>query len=205
MGPEPSGAFYPEPSRTVRLAGIAGIAGFVLWPVTILVLADATKTCTATACDVERGSLALIALSPILLALTALALELRVRHTPGLGDLIGDLTVGTAGVLFALSVLLGFPGLLGPGLMLMLIGSSIFGLVGYRNGTRHRLASAVLAIGAGSLLILLFGGAASGFGAGLETPWLLGLLMFGLGWGWLGAHLLLARPLPIPDRLARRG
>lgn len=190
--------FYPPPTRNQRLAGVAGILGAALWPVSILVIADATQTCTPSACEVSRGSLLLIALAPILFAVTVLGLELRTTRFFGLGDLIGDLTIGTAATLFGLTVISGAVGFLGPGLLLLLIGSIVFGLVGFRNGARQRLASAVLAIGAGTLLVLLATGATAGFGAGLETPFLFALLLFGVGWGWLGGHLLLARPLPIP-------
>ena len=170
----------------------------------ILVIADTTQTCTPSACNVSRIDLAVIALAPVLFALTALGLELRTPRFFGLGDLIGDLTIGTAAGLFVLAVLLGTVGFLGPGLLLLLIGSIVFGIVGFRNGARQRLASAVVAIGAGSLMFLLLTGATAGFGAGLETPFLFGLLLFGVGWGWLGGHLLLARPLPIPAGRAPR-
>ena len=194
-----TGGFYPLPSRNVRLAGLAGIAGALLWPVMLIELANVTQSCIATSCEVDRGSLVLIALAPISLGLATLGLELRARHTPGMGDLVGDLTVGTSAVLFALSVVTGAAGLIGPGLLLLLIGSLIFGIVGYLNGARQRLASAIVAIGAGSLLLFLAVGAGSG-GAGFETPSILALAMFAIGWGWLGVHLLLARPLPIPER-----
>jgi hypothetical protein len=194
----PQPGFYPLPTRNQRLAGIAGILGAILWPVSIYVIADATQTCTPSACNVSRIDLALIALAPVLFAITVLALEWRTTRFFGLGDLIGDLTIGTAAGLFVLATIAGTVGFLGPGLLLLLIGSVVFGLVGYRNGARQRLASAVVAIGAGSLLFLLLTGAAAGFGSGLETPFLFGLLLYGVGWGWLGGHLLLARPLPIP-------
>jgi hypothetical protein len=194
------GAFYPEPSRLVRLAGLAGIAGALLWPVTLVVLAGAAATCTTATCSVDRGSLAVAAISPICIGITALALELRARHTPGFGDLVGDITLATSAALFLFTFITGIVGLVGPGLLLLLIGSLIFGVVGYFNGARQRLASAVVAIGAGALLAVLFGGAATGLGSGLETPSVLALLLFGVGWGWLGGHLLLARPLPIPER-----
>jgi hypothetical protein len=191
--------FYPLPSRNVRLAGLVGIAGALFWPVMLIELANVTQDCIATSCEVDRGSLALIALAPISFALATLGLELRARHTPGMGDLVGDLTLGTSAVLFALSVITGAAGLIGPGLLLLLIGSLIFGIVGYLNGARQRLASAIVAIGAGSLLLFLAVGAESG-GTAFETPAILALAMFAIGWGWLGVHLLLARPLPIPER-----
>jgi hypothetical protein len=189
---------YPLPSRLVRLAGIAGLVGAVLWPLTILVIAGATQGCTAAACDVDRGSLFVIALAPVLFAITLVGLELRARRFLGLADLIGDLTIGTAAALFVLAFVTGAIGFLGPGLLLLLIGSIIFGFVGYLNGARARLGSVVVGIGAGALVFLLLAGAMSGLGAGIETPWLFALLLYGIGWGWLGGSLLLARPLPIP-------
>jgi hypothetical protein len=199
-----SPGFYPPPTRNQRLAGIAGILGALLWPVSILVIADTTQTCTQAACEVSRTDLAIIALAPFLFAVTVLALELRTARFFGLGDLIGDLTIGTAAGLFILATLAGTVGFIGPGLLLLLVGSVVFGLAGFRNGARQRLASAIVAIGAGSLLFLLLTGATAGFGAGLETPFLFGLLLFGVGWGWLGGHLLLARPLPIPPGREQR-
>jgi hypothetical protein len=196
--PDTTTGHYPRPSRNVRLAGIAGLVGAVMWPLTILVIAGATQGCTATACDVDRGSLFVIGLAPVLFAITLIGLELRARRFLGLGDLIGDLTIGTAAALFVLAFVSGAIGFLGPGLLLLLIGSIVFGAVGYLNGSRARVGSAVIAIGAGALVFLLLAGAASGFGAGLETPWLFALLLYGIGWGWLGGSLLLARPLPIP-------
>ena len=197
-----SGSFYPEPSRPVRLAGIVGIAGALLWPITLIALANALGGCSGGSCPLDRGSLLVMALSPVCLGLAALGLELRVPRSPGFGDLVGDLTIGTSAALFAAAVVTGIAGLVGPGLLLLLIGSLIFGIAGYVNGARQRLASAFVAIGAGSVLIVVVAGAGAA-GSGLETPGLLGLLLFSIGWGWLGGHLALGRPLPIPE--PRRG
>lgn len=195
-----AGRFYPEPSRTLRLAGVIGVAGALLWPITLIVLATLAGNCTATSCSVDRGSLGLVALSPICIGLTVLALELRARHTPGLGELVGDLTLWTAAVIFLLSFVTGAIALVGPGLLLLLIGSLIFGIVGYGNGARQRLASATVAIAAGAMLLLLFAGALGTVASGLETPSVVALLLFSVGWGWLGGHLMLGRPLPIPQK-----
>ena len=200
MGGQP-GAFYPEPSRTVRLAGLAGIIGGLLWPITFIQLASLAATCTSADCAVDRIGLAIAALSPICLAIAVLGLELRARHTPGMGDLVGDLTVGTSAALFVLSLVIGAVGFVGPGLLLLLIGSLIFGAVGYRNGARQRMASAVVGIGAGALLLLLLFGPLAGLGTALETPTIVALLLVAMGWAWMGAHLLLARPLPMPGRI----
>jgi hypothetical protein len=190
--------FYPRPTNTLRLLGVLGILGAFLWPLSILVIADATQACGPSACDVGRGDLTIIALAPVFFALTVVGLELRAPRNAGMGDLIGDLTIGTAAALFVLTVLVGSIGFLGPGLLLLLIGSIVFGLVGYRSGARHRMASMIVALGAGALLFFLLAGAVSGFGSGLETAWIFSLVLYGIGWGWLGGHLLLARPLARP-------
>jgi hypothetical protein len=203
-----SGAFYPEPSARLRLAGVAALVGAVLWPVTLIVLSNAAQGCIgATACTIDRSALGLMAISPVLLAIGAAGLELRARHELGLGDLVGDLTVGTSALLFVLAFVTGITGLVGPGLLLLLIGSLIFGIVGYVNGARHRLASAVVAIGAGFVLLFVVlgaGGAAGGGGGAADTTSVLALVLFSLGWGWLGANLMLGRPLAILERRARR-
>ena len=103
--------------------------------------------------SIDRGSLGLMAISPVLLVIGLLGLELRARHELGLGDLVGDLTVATSASLFVLAFVAGITGLVGPGLLLMLVGSLVFGIVGYLNGARQRIASAVVAIGAGSVLL----------------------------------------------------
>ena len=200
----PAGLFWPEPSRRLRLAGIAGILGAILWPITLIVLGSELSTCVPQSCTVDRGSLGVAAIGPALLAIAALALELRARRLPGMADLVGDLTIGTAAVLFVLSFLSGSVGLIGPGLLLFLLGSLIFGIVGYVSGARQRIASALIAIGAGALPLFLLAGASVG-ASSLETPLVLSLLLFSLGWGWLGGHLLVARPLPILVREDRAG
>jgi hypothetical protein len=172
----------------------------VLWPVSLVVLASAAAGCVSTDCTIDRGSLAVIAASPVLLAISVLGLELRARHEFGLGDLVGDLTIATSAGLFVLSFITGLAGFLGPGLLLLLIGSAIFGLVGFLNGARHRLASAVVGIGAGFVILFVALAGAGGSGGTSDATSLLPLALFSIGWGWLGVHLLLGRPLAILDR-----
>ncbi len=191
------GPLWPEPSRLMRLAGLAGIVGGLLWPITFIQLATIAANCTTAVCDVERGALLVAAISPVCLAIAVLGLELRARRLAGMGDLVGDLTIGTAAALFVLSLVVGAVGFVGPGLLLLLIGSAIFGVVGYRNGARPRMASAFVGIGAGGMLVLLLAGPLAGLGNAVETPTVLALVLVALGWSWLGAHLLLARPLPM--------
>ena len=192
--------FYPTPSTRLRLAGAAGVAGALTWPLALIVLAVAAGNCVPGACTIDRGSLAIAAIAPVLFAVAVAGLELRAPRPPGFGDLVGDLTIGTSAALFVISLLVGTVSLAGPGLLLLLIGSLIFGAVGYLGAGRHRMASALVALGAGSLLVFLFGGAVSGDLGTLGAPSLIGLLLFCAGWAWLGADLLLARPLAIPEK-----
>jgi hypothetical protein len=202
---DPTVSYYPKPGPYLRLAGLAAIVGGVVWPASLISLAGAATGCVDASCPADRGALAIAAIGPVLLALSIPGLELRAPRMPGLGDLVGDLSVGTGALLFVVSLVLGTIGLVGSGLLLLLIGSVIFGVVGYRNGARPRMASILVGIGAGSLLFFLVGGALGGAGAaGLETPSIFSLLVFSSGWVWLGADLLLARPLAIPERPDRR-
>jgi hypothetical protein len=143
----------------------------------------------------------LTALAPVGFTIGIAGLELRASRLPALGDLVGDLSIGTSAALFVLSFILGSIGFLGPGLLLLLLGSLIFGVVGYRNRARPQMASALVGIGAGGILVFLLGGAATGAtaGEGLGIPSLIALVLFCLGWGWLGVDLFLGRPLAIPE------
>ena len=202
---DPNASYYPKPGRYLRLAGLGAAVGGVVWPVSLISLAGAATGCVDASCPADRGALAIAAIGPVLLALSIPGLELRARRLPGLGDLVGDLSIGTGTLLFLVSLVLGTIGLVGSGLLLQLIGSAIFGVVGYRNGARPRMASILVGIGAGGLLLFLVGGALGGSGAaGLEIPAIFSLLVFSAGWVWLGADLLLARPLVIPERPDRR-
>jgi hypothetical protein len=195
MSPPSSAGFFPKPTLPLRLAGAAAIVGAILWPFSLVLLGAAASTCTPTNCSGDRATLGVAALAPILLALGVLGLELRAPREPGLADLVGDLSIGTSAVLHALAFVLGTVGFVGPGLLLMLIGSTIFGVSGYFNGGRPRMASVLVGVGAGALLFFLIGGAVATEGLGGAGPSLFSLLVFSVGWIWLGADLLLARPL----------
>jgi hypothetical protein len=129
-------------------------------------------------------------------------LERQATREIALPDLVGDLTIGTATVLVAISAVLGSSGLLGPGFVLLFVGSVIFGATGFDGKRRPRWGSTLVGIGAGGLLACLFVAAAPGVGrpedvAGIA---LLCLLLYSFGWAMLGFHLALARPLdPPPD------
>jgi hypothetical protein len=193
-------SYYPEPSGRLRLSGLAGIAAGLLWPFTVINLGNAATACAGSpTCSVDAGMLVVASLSPICMAVTVFALERRARHTAGLGDLVGDITIGTSAVLFVLAFVTGAVGLIGSGLLLNLIGALIFGLVGYANGARARIGSLLVALGGGSQLVLLFGGVLSSVGADVETLSLLGLALYAIGWIWLGGHLLFGRALPKPQ------
>jgi hypothetical protein len=203
-GLDPTRSYYPAPATTIRLAGIGAILGAILWPVALLVLANSVAACVpGTTCAVDRGSLALAALGPVGFVVAVVGLELRAPRTLALADFVGDLSLGVAAALFVLSFILGSLVLLGPGILLLLIGSLIFGFAGYSSGGRPRMASALVAIGAGGTLLFLVIGALGG-GAGTESPSIFALLLFSLGWAWLGVDLLLGRPLVILERADRR-
>jgi hypothetical protein len=195
-------SYYPPPSRFSRLLGLGAVVGAVLWPLALIVLASAANECgDQTECLLDRSTLLFIAIAPLGLAIGLIGLERRAPRLLGMLDFVGDLSIGTAACLFVVAFVAGSIGLVGPGLLLLLIGSVIFGIVGYWRGVRPRMASALVAIGAGGTILFLGLGAASaggsGSGTGLEGASILGLALFTLGWAWLGIDLLLGRPLPI--------
>ena len=128
---DPTLTYYPRPSVTIRLAGISAILGAILWPVSLVFIGAGGIECTASGCSGDRAVLGFLALAPILLTVGVVGLELRARREPALVDLIGDLSIGTAAVLSALAFVLGPAALFLPGLLLLLIGSAIFGVGGY--------------------------------------------------------------------------
>jgi hypothetical protein len=200
--PTPAG-YFPTPSSALRLAGLGCILGAILLIGALYFLGDGRVTCTQTDCSADRATLGILALAAILLAVGVVGLELRASREPGLLDLVGDLSIGTAALLAALAFILGTFGLALPGLLLLLVGSTVFGIGGYFRGARPQMASALVGVGAGAFLFFLVGGPATADNLGGATPLLVSLLSFIVGWIWLGADLLLARPLEIPTRRAR--
>lgn len=135
----------------------------------------------------------------MLIALGVVGLELRPRAPLGLFDLIGDLTVGVAALLFLLSSLLHAAIFLGSAFLLLMIGGIVFGVEGFRHGARPRWPSVLVAIGSGAVLVFSVVGGLGGQGAtgGYEPSVLIGILFFAVGWAWLGLDLVLGRPVTI--------
>ena len=184
--------------RVARLAGIGAIIGAVLWPIA---LADLGATAIAAVED-DRASVGVGTLIPLagalLLFSAALAtLERRATRDLGLADLVGDLTIGTATVLVVITPMLGSSGLLGPAFVLLFVGSVIFGVAGSDGKRRPRWGSILIGIGAGGLLAVLLVAATAGAGSleDLAGTAVLCILLYSVGWAWLGLHLARARPL----------
>ena len=140
-----------------------------------------------------------MAASVVLLCVGVAGLELRPRPPIGLLDLIGDLTIGVASLLFVIAWLFTAPVFLGSAVLLLMVGAIVFGLEGFRHGARPRWPSALVAIGSGSILALAVAGGVGGPEAagGFDQTIVLGILLFAAGWIWLGVDLILGRPIPI--------
>jgi hypothetical protein len=200
-GPIPAGATRP-PGPLARLAGVGGIAGAVLWPISLTSIAAAGVVPPGGDDLTARSSLVGPSVASILLATLILALEKRAVREPGLLDLVGALSIGTAAGLLMISTAVGSFLLLGPALMLFLGGSIVYGIAGFDGRRRPRWGSALVGIGAGGLLafVVLAGILGPDALGGFEQTALLSLLLFGTGWGWFGLHLALGRPVvPPPD------
>jgi hypothetical protein len=149
-------------------------------------------------------SLLPMAASVVLLCVGLAGLELRPRPPIGLLDLIGDLTIVVASLLFVVAWLFTAPVFLGSAVLLLMVGGIVFGIEGFRHGARPRWPSALVGIGSGSILLLAIVGGVGGSDAagGFEQTIVIGILLFAAGWVWLGVDLLLGRPIPIRvDRL----
>ena len=177
--------------------GVGAIIGAVLW---LLALGDLAATAIAVSPDrgvtVGLSPIVPLAIALLLFCAAIVTLERRATVDLRLADLIGDLSIGTATGLFAVAAVLDLPGLLGPGFVLLLVGSVIFGIAGLNGKRRPRWGSALVGIGAGGLLACFLLAAALGVGRLSEFAQtaLLSLLLFATGWAWLGVHLALARP-----------
>ncbi len=192
----------PQPTPAQRAAGVAALVGAILWPLALLALADASLSdcVNGASCLPASTAVAPLALATILMTVGIAGLETRAPGEMGLADLVGDLTIGTAAALFTLVVALGAVGLIGPGFLLLVIGSVIFGVRGWNGRRRAQFGSMLVAIG--MLTVLVFVLLASTVGTstvgGFESPALVGLLIYAVGWGWLGLSLALGRPLAPP-------
>lgn len=194
----------PNASRAARLVGCAAIVGAILWPVALADLAATAGLAlvpASTPIAVPRP-LPIVPLGISLLSFVAviLVLELRAVAVLKLADLIGDLNVATAAAVFLLAGIVGEAGLLGPGFVVLFVGSVIFGVAGLDGRRRPRWGSALIGSGAGGLLACLFAvGLLGPTGlAGVTEVALLSVLLYSAGWAWLGVHLALARPLAPP-------
>ena len=197
---EPRAGFYSPPEPRIRALGIAAIAGGILWPIGLLNFAITVgETCGPAGCEFSQASAVLIALSTVLMAIGMAGLELRPRPPLGLLDLIGDMTVAVSAGLFVLASALAAPVFLGSAFLLLLIGGIVFGIEGFRGAARPRMASALVAIGAGGMLAFAVLGGIGGQGGtgGLEQTVILAILLYSVGWVWLGVDLVLGRPVPI--------
>ena len=188
-----------------RAAGVAALAGAIVWPLGLLALADASiSSCvSATSCLPASSAVAPLALSTILITIGVAGLESRAPGEIGLPDLIGDLTIGTAAALLTATVAAGSLGLIGPAFLLLLIGSIIFGIRGWNGRRRSQFGSMLVGIGMATVIVFLVLASSVGTATigGFESPALVGLLIYAVGWGWLGLHLVLGRPLaPLPYR-----
>jgi len=184
-----------RPGLVARLVGVGAILGAIVLP---LALGDLGATLMT---DAEEGAPAMRPVLPLAASLltfsAALAtLERRAARELGLSDLVGDLTIGTATVLVAITPLVGSYVLLGPGFVLLFVGSVIFGVAGFDGKRRPRWGSTLVGVGAGGLLAtLLVVAAAIGRVEDIAGTALLCLLLYSVGWAMLGLHLALARPL----------
>jgi len=184
--------------RMARLAGVGAILGAILWPIA---LADLGATAIG-AVDGDGAAVRVRALIPLagalLLFSAALAtLEWRATRELGLADLVGDLTIGTATVLVAITTVLGSYDLLGPAFVLLFVGSVIFGVAGSDGKRRPRWGSVLVGIGAGGLLAGMLLAATAGVGSleDLAGTAVLCILLYSAGWATLGLHLARARPI----------
>ena len=150
----------------------------------------------------EPRPLPIVPLGISLLSFVAVIVVMELRAVPvlKLADLIGDLNVATAAAVFLLAGIVGEAGLLGPGFVVLFVGSVIFGVAGLDGRRRPRWGSALIGSGAGGLLACLFAvGLLGPTGlAGVTEVALLSVLLYSAGWAWLGVHLALARPLALP-------
>ena len=192
------------PDPVARLIGWGAIAGAILWPVALADLAATAglAPAPASAPRAEPSPLPILPLGISLLLFVAViaVMELRAAPVLKLVDLIGDLNVATAAAVFLLAGILGQAGLLGPGFVVLFVGSVIFGVAGLDGRRRPRWGSALIGSGAGGLLACMaVVGVLGPTGlAGVTEVGLLSVLLYSAGWAWLGVHLALARPLAPP-------
>jgi len=193
------------PRRVSRLVGCGAVVGAILWPVALADMAatvglaprPAVVPLTANPLPLPIGPLALAVL---LFAAVVATLELRATTPVGLSDLVGDLSIATAAAVFLVAATLDAEGLLGPGFVVLCVGSVVFGLAGLDGKRRPPWGSALVAVGGGGLLasLIAIGSLGPGRLEGVTETALLSLLLYSAGWAWLGVHLALPRPSSPP-------
>ncbi len=194
----------PGPTRPIlyeRLVGMSTIAGAIVWPLGLLAMADAAAGALAGGTEAIAGVASVgfpAAVATALFAATAVIFERHATTVITLPDLVGDLCVAIGALVFLVASAVGVDGLLGPALVVLLVGSLLFGLRGLDGKRRPSMASASVGSGAGGLIGAVLGLGVLGPG-GADTVAGIALLSVGLlslGWAWLGLHLALARPFP---------
>jgi hypothetical protein len=195
-GPRP-----PGPGPLVRLIGAGAVAGAVLWPISLSGIAS-SLVAEAGGGGASAGSNPIVPLAIALLLFAAAvgALERAATTEIRFVDLVGGLSIGMAAVVVALAAILGSLGFLGPGLAVLFVGSIIFGAAGLNGKRRPRWGSALVGSGAGGLLACFV--VAASLGASrlddLAQTAFVSLLLYAVGWAWLGLHLSLGRSLDVP-------
>lgn len=184
-----------------RLVGGGAIVGAILWPIALSGIASSLVTEAGDGASASRTNPIVPLAAAILLFAAAVAvLEQSATTDVRFVDLVGDLSIGTAAVVVSLAAALGSYDLLGPGLAVLFVGSVVFGAAGLNGRRRPRWGSALVASGAGGLLACFAVVAALGatrLGDLAQTA-MLSLLLYAVGWAWLGAHLALDRQLDSP-------
>ena len=189
-----------RPGPITRVVGVGAIVGAILWPIALGdVAARAVSVTQEGGGRLAGSSIAPLAIALILFTAAIAALEQRATREMRFPDLVGDLTIATSAIVFVLAAVLGSYGLLGPGFVLLFVGSIIFGVAGFDGKRRPRWGSALVGIGAGGLLAsLLVAALGTDRVDGTAQTALLSLALYAIGWAWLGLHLALARPLVQP-------
>jgi hypothetical protein len=197
------GERVPGPGPLVRLAGAGAVAGAILWPIALSGMATSlVAEAGGSGSGVRLNPIAPLAIALLLFAAAVAALEYRATTDIGFVDLVGDLSIGMAAAVITLAAALGLYDLLGPGFAVLFAGSVMFGAAGLNGARRPRWGSALVATGAGGLLACFVVVAALGAGrlAELAQTAMLSLLVYAIGWAWLGLHLALGRRLePMSD------
>ena len=190
-----------RPGLLTRFVGVGAVVGAILWPIALGDMAvRAISVAQEGGAGLAGSQIVPLAIALLLFSAAIAALERHATREIRFPDLVGDLTIATATVVFVIAAVLDSYGLLGPGFVLLFIGSMIYGAAGFDGKRRPRWGSVLVGIGAGGLLASLLAPAALGTDRldGIVQTALLSLVLYAIGWAWLGLHLALARPLVPP-------